>query len=144
MKKMLMILLSVLVIFIAVVLEGGNISVLFGLTSMFILVFGVLFSTLFTFKISEIISAFGNAFSNGSKKAEEYQTSLAVAQCMSKLTIYWSLTTAILGLIFILSNVTTPSQLGKSVAVVCLALLYGFGAISIIFVPMENSLNRKI
>lgn len=146
MKKLLMVLLSILVILTGVVLEGGNISILFVPTAMFILFFGVLFSTLFTFKFSEIINAFVNAFSkdNNTSKLEEYKISLSIVKCMSKLTLNWSFATVILGLIFILSNLTTPSQLGKSVAVICLALLYGFAAIAIIFTPMEHSLNRKL
>lgn len=146
MKKFLMLLFSMLVIATAVIVEGGSLTLLLGTTAAFILIFGVFFSTLFTFTFAEIVRSFKNAFSKDTdvKKFDDYKTDLSVVKSISKSLVYWSVTTVFLGLIFVLSNVTTPEHLGKSIAVICLALLYGFGANAVLIHPMECSLKRKL
>lgn len=146
MKKTFMVLLSLLVIATAVIIEGGNLSVLLCPTPMFMIFFGVLFSTIFTYKLSDVIGTFKDSFSKNTNpdKISQYKTELDTLRSIIKLTLYWSAATVILGLIFILSTLSTPAELGKSVAIVCLALLYGFGIIAVLLIPMESSLVKKI
>ena len=146
MKKLFMMLVSLLVIFLAFVEEGGALLWLIAPTVIVPLILGTLFSTLFSYKLSEIIHTFKEAFSQETniEKLIIYRKSILIIQTLGKATQFWSLTILLMGLFLVLSNVTKPEDLGPSIAVSFLSLLYGFGVKASLYVPMESSLRQKI
>ena len=89
---------------------------------------------------------FEDAFSSEVKanKLTEYRQGIMIIKSLEAATIYWSIIILILAVIRIFSRLTTPNELGHSLALALVALLYGFGLRAALFIPMESSLQRKV
>lgn len=146
MKKVFMMLLSLLVIFVAFIAEGGVLPWLLSPTVIVPLILGTLFTTMFSYKFIEIVHAFKEAFSEevSVEKVTVYRKNILIVKALEKATRYWSLTVLLMGLVLVLSHVAKPEELGHPLAVVFLSLLYGFGVRASLYVPMESSLRQKI
>ena len=146
MKKVFMMLVSLLLIFLAFITEGGALPWLIAPTVIVPLILGTLFTTMFTYKFIEIVQAFKEAFSEGTsvEKVTVYRKNILIVKALEKATRYWSLTILLMCLFLVLSNVTEPEDLGPSLAVSFLSLFYGFGVRASLYVPMESSLRQKI
>lgn len=146
MKKLFWVLLSILVILVVFILEGGALTQLVGPTVIILLSSGVLFSTLFSFSLGELVDTFKDAFSEGEfpDKLNNYHKGLLIVKNLATATFFWSWTVLIMAAILVLSHLATPDKLGPSFAVAFLSLLYGFGIKAALFIPMEHSLQKKI
>ncbi|MEN6489195.1 MAG: hypothetical protein ABFD66_10035 [Smithella sp.] len=146
MKKVFMILVSLILIIGIFVAEGGSIRILLCISSFIPIYLGTMASCAFTFSRSEISRAFKHAFTEITipEKLDIYKQDLQVIRFLSSNIIYWAVTIVILALIGILANVSNPSELGPKVAITCTALLYGFTTRTVLLMPMESSLNKKI
>ncbi len=146
MKKVFMILVSLIILLGIFVVEGGSIRILLCISSFVPIFLGTLVCCAFTFSCSEITRAFKHAFNEISipEKLEIYKQDLQVIRFLSNNIIYWAVSIVILALIGILANVSNPSELGPKVAIAFTALLYGFTTRTVLLMPMESSLNKKI
>ncbi len=146
MKKLFWVLLSMLVFLAVFILEGGSLSQLIGPTVIIVMFLGVLFSTLFSFSMAELINVFKDSFSEGecSNKLNNYHKGLLIIKNLEAATMFWSWTVVIMATILVLSRLTTPDKLGPSLAVAFLSLLYGYGIRAALFIPMGHSLQKKI
>lgn len=146
MKKMFFILISILVLLIAFILEGGEIRNLFQFTALFALIFTVIFSTLATFKFSEIINVFKDGFSQKviDTKVKDYEKGILITKSVEKLIHFWSITILTMAIIFALGAVSNAIQLGRSVAIAFMVILYAVILRASILTPVENELNRKL
>jgi len=146
MKKLFFVLLSILLILGTYIIEGGAISSLLCISSFIPVFLGTLISTAFTFGWSEIKETFQDAFSEYTiaETQERYSRDLQLVRCMSVSIMFWAGSIIILAIMGILSSVTHLNELGPHIAVAFTALLYGFAARSILFIPMESNLNRKL
>ncbi len=145
MKKLFFVLLSLLLILGTYIIEGGSISNLMCLSSFIPVLLGTLITTLFSFNWSEITDAFKDAFNESSiSEKQRYLRDLEIIHHMSVSIMFWAGTIIILAIMGILASVTHIDELGPHIAVAFTALLYGFAARSILFIPMESSLNKKL
>lgn len=146
MKKLFWVVLSIFVFFAAFILEGGYAAQLVGPDVFIPLTLGVLSSTLFSFSFSELVNTFKDCFSEdeSSNNLNNYHMGLLIVKNLESATLFWSWTLVIMATILILSNLTTPDKLGPSFAVAFLSLLYGYGTKAALFIPMKNSLHKKI
>ncbi|MGE5415957.1 MAG: hypothetical protein ACM3UZ_04210 [Acidobacteriota bacterium] len=145
MKKLFVILLSLLLIVGVFVLEGGSVAALLCFSSFVPIFFGTILSALFSYRISEVTRAFADGFSEVVEfdKHGEYKVDLAVFRNMSAAIVFWSLAIAVLAAIVILSGLREIDMIGPPLAAGMTALLYGFGIKAIILIPLENSILRK-
>ena len=147
MKKLFMVLLALLLINGAYIMEGGALPALFYAPSVLApLLLGTFLTTLFSYSIVEIRSAFRDAFAKDleSDRLTAYHIDLLIIKNMASGLLFWAVTIVVLGLILILTHLETPSRLGPSVAVTFLSLLHGFGLRAILLNPMEHSIQKKI
>ena len=146
MKKLFLLLLVALLFLWAFIGEGGALRSFYAPTVILPLFLGTFLTTLFSFEFVEIINAFKDAFTVRveSDKLNSYKISMLVVKNMESSTFFWSLTIVTLGLIMILAYCESPRELGSSMSVAFLALLFGFGTRAALYIPMENSLKKKI
>ncbi|MGE5474297.1 MAG: hypothetical protein ACM3UU_08770 [Ignavibacteriales bacterium] len=146
MKKIFYCLMALFVVAVVFVLEGGSMKAWLGVSAIIAFVFPLLFTSLFTYKYSEIVGAIKNAFSNEleEKKISEYKKGIMIAQNISTLAIQWAFTVVITAAILIFSTLTTPQALGRSLSAACLVLLYALLFRTVLFIPMEQSLGKKV
>lgn len=146
MKKLFLVFLTSFLLLAAFIAEGGSIRLLIAPTVIVPLVLGALFTTMFSFEFREIIETFKDCFSKGEypERLDHYHKGLLVVQNLAAATMFWSWTVVVMATILVLSHLTTPNQLGPSLAVGFLSLLYGFGTRAALFIPMEFSLRKKI
>jgi flagellar motor component MotA len=147
MKKLFLLLLSVLGLLVAFILEKGSLSPLRPVATAVIPLFlGILFTTMFSFQFKEIINTFKSAFSEetNSNNIREYHKSLLIVKNLQSSTTFWAGTILIMAIIQLLCDLTTPEKMGPSVAAALTALLYGFGLRAVFLIPMEHNLNKKI
>lgn len=149
MKKLFFLLLAVFGLLLVFYLEGDSLVLFFSLvpaTAVFPLLFGVLFTTMFSFRLKEIGNTFKNAFSEQSNSnfLRDYYKNLSVVKNLQSSTTFWSGSIVILAIVQTLSHLTTLNKLGHSLAIAFSALFLGFVLKAALFIPMEHSLNKKI
>ena len=146
MRKLFFILLSTLIMLGTYIVEGGSIRTLLCISSFIPVFFGPLFGALVSFNWAEIKEAFTDAF-NLSMEIERqsiYVKDLEVIRHLSVSILFWAGSIIILALIGILSSVTHVDELGPHIAIAFTALLYGFATRSILLIPMESSIKKKL
>lgn len=146
MKKLFLVSLTSFLLFVAYIEEGGSIRQLISPTVIVLLVFGTLFTTMFSFSFREIMDTFKDCFSKDelSERLNNYQKGLLIVQNLATATMFWSWTIVVMATILVLSHLSSPNELGPSLAVGFLSLLFGFGTRAALFIPMEYSLHKKI
>lgn len=151
MKKLFLLLLSILGLLTAFILERGTLIPLIPVTPATVvgpLFLGVLLTTMFSFGFKEITHTFKLAFLEepdpDSAQIKEYRKSLLIVKNLQSATTCWAGTILILAVVQLLSNLTTPEKMGPSVAAALSAIFYGFALRAALLIPMEHSLNKKI
>lgn len=147
MKKLFLLLLSVLGLLAGFILEKGTLTPLIPVATAVIPLFlGILFTAMFSFQFKEIINTFKSAFSEetNSNNIREYHKDLLIVKNLQSSTTFWAGTILIMAIVQLLCDLTTPEKMGPSAAAALMALFYGFGLKAALFIPMENSLNKKI
>jgi flagellar motor component MotA len=151
MKKLFLLLLSVLGLLTAFILERGTLIPLIPVTPATVvgpLFLGVLLTTMFSFRFKEITHTFKLAFweemNPNSTQIRDYRKSLLIVKNIQSATTCWAGTIFILAVVQLLSDLTTPAKMGPFVAAALSAVFYGFGLRAVLLIPMEHSLNKKI
>ncbi|MGE5370577.1 MAG: hypothetical protein ACM3QZ_01175 [Solirubrobacterales bacterium] len=146
MKKLFLVLLSLILILGAFVLEGGALRSLLVGSALVPMILGSLVSALFCFDWREISGAFRDAFTEGAdpERAAWYPVELEAVEFLSKAVLYWAATIMILAAIGILSHLSALSEIGPAVALGMVSLLTGVGLCAVLLNPMAASLKRKI
>jgi flagellar motor component MotA len=130
-------------------LERGTLIPLMPFTEVTVVIplfFGVLFTTMFSFKFKEIVNTFKSAFSDATDSGliRDYRKNLLIVKNLQSATTFWAATIIVLAIIQLLSNLTALNKIGPAVAAALSALFYAFFLRAALFIPMENSLNKKI
>lgn len=149
MKKLFLLLLSVLGLLGSFFVERGTLVPFISLITATVLVplfFGVICTTLFSYHFKEIANTFKTAFSEETnfERLKDYRKNLLIVKNLQSSTAFWSGTIVIIATVNILSGLTTPNKLGHSLAIALSALFFGFALKAMLFIPMEHSLNKKI
>lgn len=146
MKKISVILLSLVLALGVFWLEGGSPTSLLVGSAIVPLLLGTVFSTLFSYSMLEIRNTFQDAFSPRTDldRIPIYKMDIQIVNSLESTLLFWSLTIVTLAIIGILSSLTEVSRLGPQCAMAMVSLLLGFGLRAILLTPMKNSIARKL
>ncbi|MEK7432705.1 MAG: hypothetical protein AABZ74_06215 [Cyanobacteriota bacterium] len=139
--------LSILFIYMSLwIAEGSYLNLMaFWDISAFVVILAGLCASLINFKFSEIFYAIKDSLSKN--KTEDfkirYSLDIIILETMGNYVITASLILFIMNLILCLSAFDSPEQLGSSIAISFIVLLYGLIFKFIIFSPLLVSLQKK-
>ncbi len=146
MKKTGIVFLALLLLLAAYAVEGGMIKSLLVVTALVPIIIGPYLSTLFTYSPADINNAFCDAFTDriDAGRQDVYHIDLLIIRNLNSAVVWWAATLSMLALVLILSTLTDVKSLGPSVAAGTVAILAAFLLRSILFIPMEHSILRKL
>lgn len=124
--------------------EGGSIKSILCISSLILVLGGIIGGTIISFSVKETFDAFKYLFLlKNSLTEDERQQNIMIFECAGKYAIAFGIFGFILGLIYVLSDVTSLSLLGKHIAITLTSVLYGLGFAYIIFFPISTKLKQK-
>jgi len=146
MKRIFLLLLSLLVIVVAYGLKGGALQIIFIAKAVIPLLLCTILGTLFSFKPSEIASAFRDAFNEEAipNNTEVYKMDQLVIRNMSSVLAFWTSVIVVLGIVTVLTNIGDMTKLGLELSSVFTVLTLGLIIKALLLIPMEISIKKKI
>lgn len=145
MKKLIYMFLTIVTLAGIVMVEGGQLSQYISVSAFLVVTLGMLFSTLFSCSFQEILNAFRDSFSetllNG--HSASYKKSCDIARNMAKLSMLWGWVGVLLGMISVLGNARSLSEIGVPISMCLTSMLYGLLYSCILFLPMSHRLQLK-
>lgn len=127
--------------------EGShfNILVFWDLSSALVILAGILI-TFINFHFSEVFNAFKDSILSQKNEGfiERSEISKMVIKSMSNYIMYFSIFSFAISMIMSLGNMETTQQLGNSIAVSLLVLVYAVIAKFVILSPMCISIEKKL
>lgn len=146
MKRIFLLLLSLLVIVVAYGLKGGALQIIFVAKAVIPLLLCTILGTLFSFKLSEIISAFRDAFNEEAiqNNTEVYKLDRLVIRNISSVLAFWTSVIVVLGIVTALSNISDMTKLGLELSSVFTVLTLGLIIKALLLIPMEISIKKKL
>lgn len=146
MKRIFLLLLSLLVVVVAYGLKGGALQIIFVAKAVIPLLLCTILGTLFSFKLSEIASAFRDAFNEETipNNTEIYIMDRLVIRNMSSVLAFWTSVIVVLGIVTILTNIGDMTKLGLELSSVFTVLTLGLIIKALLLIPMEISIKKKL
>lgn len=146
MKRIFFLLFSLLVIVVAYGLKGGALQIIFVAKAIIPLLLCTALGTLFSFKVSEIASAFRDAFNEevAPVSTEVYEMDRLVIRNMSSVLAFWTSVIVVLGIVTVLTNIGDMTKLGLELSCVFTVLTLGLIIKALLLIPMEISIKKKL